>query len=76
MNWQNRLNLAVGDPVRYSREWLAENKPRSELREAKGVITGISEEDGRTLATVEWDRPDVPDLVNVLNLVRVRERRR
>lgn len=53
---------------------IRENKPRTELREAKGVITGIQEADGRTLATVTWDREGVPDLVNALNLERVRER--
>jgi plastocyanin len=76
MNLQDRINdVQVGDTVRFSRRWLREhNRTGTDLAKAKGVVTAIGEEDGRQQANVEWDREGMPDLVNVLNLSKVRQR--
>lgn len=76
MNWQDRLNgVQVGDTVRFTRQWLHEHRRTgTDLAKAKGVVTAIEEADGRRQATVEWDREGMPDLVNVLNLSKVRQR--
>lgn len=76
MSWQSRLNdVQIGDTVRFTRQWLREHqRTGTDLAKAKGVVTAIGEEDGRRQANVEWDREGMPDLVNVLNLSKVRHR--
>lgn len=75
MTWEDRLNaIKLGDQVRYSRRWVRENhKSETELLKAKGVVTGFEDHNGIKLASVTWDKPDIPDLVNVLNLVHVKK---
>lgn len=76
MSWQDRVKgIQVGERVQLSRQWVKENRRTgTDLAKAEGVVTAIEDHDGRRLATIEWDRPEVPDLVNVLNLSRVKPR--
>lgn len=75
MSWGDRLlRIQPGDTVRFSRQWLEENgRAESNLDGAQGVLIRIEQTDGRTLASVAWDRPGLPDLVNTLNLSKVRQ---
>jgi hypothetical protein len=76
MNWQRRLDsIQAGDTVRFARRWVKENhRSGGDLPKAKGTVTVIEDRDGYRFAKVDWDTPDVPDLVNVLNLSKVKAR--
>lgn len=76
MTWADRINaVQIGDTVRFTRQWLRENdRTGTDLAKTKGTVTAIQDEDGYRLATVEWDKPDIPDLVNVLNLSKEKQR--
>jgi hypothetical protein len=76
MSWSNRVkNIGVGDTVQYSRQWLQSTSTfTGDLPRAKGVVTAIKGYGSTKIATIEWDRPDVPERVNVANLSKVKER--
>jgi hypothetical protein len=76
MTWSNRVkNIGVGDTVQYSRQWLQSTGTHTgNLPRAKGVVTAIKSYGSTKIATIEWDRPDVPERVNVANLSKVKER--
>lgn len=75
MSWRKRVSdIRVGDQVRYSRDWLRSTGTfTGDLPAAKGVVTELKDLGGLTLARIEWDRPDVPERVNVKNLVKVKQ---
>jgi len=64
--------IGVGDTVKYSRNFLRSiGEYGGSLPRAKGVVTGIKNLGGLKLAVIDWDDPDVPEKVNVKNLVLV-----
>lgn len=68
MSWKRLIErFKIGDEVRFNRGWL-QGQANLASSVARGVITGIEEKDGMRYASVEWDRPGVPELVNVANL--------
>ena len=66
-------NIKVGDQVAYSAAWLrSTGSYTGELPQARGVVkVTLKETGGLKLALIQWDRPDIPDTVNVANLVKV-----
>ncbi|WP_152051773.1 hypothetical protein [Tautonia marina] len=76
MTWQNRIKgIQVGDTVRYSRTWLQSTGTiTGDLPRAKGIVTAIKDLGSTKIATIEWDKPDIPERVNVANLSKVKQR--
>ena len=76
MSWGNRVkNIQVGDTVRYSRQWLQSTGTfTGDLPRAKGVVTAIKDYGSTKIATIEWDKPEIPERVNVANLSKVTAR--
>jgi hypothetical protein len=65
----------VGDTVRYSSTWLRNTGQfTGDICHAKGKVIALSGTKDYTIATIEWDKPDLPEKVNVANLERVRQR--
>lgn len=68
----NAQGITVGDPVLYSRRFLRSiGASTGDMPHARGQVTAISQV-GRsiTLASITWNKPELPDRVNVQNLVR------
>lgn len=62
----------VGDMVKYSANFLrSTGMYTGDIPFAKGRVTHIDPKFGGGLATIEWDRPDVPPRVLLANLVKV-----
>jgi hypothetical protein len=69
-----RHPLAIGDHVAYSVVWLrAVGCTTGNLPHARGVITGFKDMGSTRLAEIDWNDPQVPNRVNVVNLVRVKD---
>lgn len=75
MSWGHRhMGIQPGDTVSFSRRWIEEHdRAEGHLDAAKGLVIKIERTDGRTLASVAWDRPGLPDMVNTLNLSKIRQ---
>ena len=71
MSWGNRVKgIEVGDTVPYSRAWLQSTSTTTgDLPRAK-----IKDLGSLKIATIEWDKPDIPERVNVANLTKVKTR--
>jgi hypothetical protein len=76
MSWGNRVKaIEVGDQVRYSRNWLQSTSTfTGDLPRAKGTVTAIKDLGSLKIATIDWDKPDLPERVNVANLSKVKQR--
>lgn len=76
MSWADRVKgISVGDQVRYSRNWLQSTSTfTGDLPRAKGTVTAIKDYGSTKIATIEWDKPDLPEKVNVANLSKVKTR--
>lgn len=76
MTWSSRTrSIVVGDTVRYSSAWLRNTGQfAGDICHAKGKVTSLTGTKDYTLATIDWDTPDLPEKVNVVNLDRVRQR--
>lgn len=74
MSWRDRVKgIQIGETVWLSRDWLTKSRRSgSYFEKAEGVVTAVQESDGRRLATVNWNRPGIPDLVNAINLSKVK----
>jgi hypothetical protein len=69
-----RHPLAIGDRVAYSVVWLrAVGCTTGNLPFARGVITGFKDVGTTRLAEIDWNDPQIPGRVNVVNLVRVKD---
>jgi len=69
-----RTPLAIGDRVAYSVVWLrAVGIYTGNLPFARGTITGIKDLGSTRLAEIDWQDPEIPARVNVVNLVRVKD---
>ena len=77
MSWADRVKgISVGDQVRYSRNWLQLTSTfTGDLPRAKGTVTAIKDYGSTKIATIEWDKPDLPEKVNVANLSKVKNSR-
>lgn len=64
----------IGDRVQYARQWLrATGNFAGDIPHAKGRIISLSPvSKALDVATIEWDRPDVPVKVLSSNLERVK----
>lgn len=78
MSWQARTaKIQVGDPVRYSPDFLASIREGSgsAMRKGRGVVTEILTPDQPyARAVIEWDDPELPQKVALSNLSKVQER--
>jgi hypothetical protein len=65
-------HINVGDRVRYTGSFLRSISCfTGPLPFARGTVTALRQLGlDLAVATVEWDRPDVPQRVNVANLIR------
>ena len=66
-----KQEFKVGDVVKYSREFLRNTGQQTgDAPFATGTITGLQTlGSGLTLATIDWGNPELPDKVNVNNLI-------
>ena len=73
MSWAERVApVGVGDTVAYSKRWLqSTGQYTGDVPQARGRVTGIKVFGDLVLADIEWDKPDLPERVNVKNLSRV-----
>jgi hypothetical protein len=64
---------AVGDKVAYSSNWLRSvGAYTGDLGHARGVITELDGTMSFVLARIKWNLPDIPERVNVKNLIKLR----
>ena len=65
--------IMMGDRVAYSRAFLRSIACYAgDMPFARGVVTGFESLGPQTtLAVIQWDRPGIPERVNVLNLARI-----
>jgi hypothetical protein len=63
----------TGDRVQYTRQWLrSTGQLAGDIPHAKGRIISLSPvSNGLDIATIEWDRPNIPAKVLTSNLVRM-----
>jgi hypothetical protein len=67
--------MNIGDKVCYSRKWLKNTGQHTgEFPFARGIITHLTTFKYSTIATIEWDNPDIPKKVNVKNLSKISKR--
>lgn len=76
MTWVSRVSkIKVGDKVAYSRTFLqSTGQYTGDVPFARGIVKALKAYGEMVLATIEWDKPDIPEKVNVANLSRVTER--
>lgn len=74
MSWTGRTRaIAVGDTVRYSAAWLrSTGQHTGDICFARGKVSALSGTKDYTIAHIEWDTPDLPGRVNVVNLERLK----
>jgi hypothetical protein len=67
-------NIKLGDTVCYTADWLRSvGDYAGPLGQARGTVTALRHlGESVTIATVRWDRPDVPTSINITNLERTR----
>ena len=64
--------MNVNDKVRYKTSWLrAVGAFTGDICHAVGTITELKDYSSFILATVAWDKPNIPDRVNIKNLEKV-----
>ena len=75
-SWGNKTaGIDVGDTVQYSRTWLRSTSTfTGDFPRAKGKVTAIKDVGDLQIATIDWDKPDLPERVNVMNLSKVKMR--
>jgi hypothetical protein len=74
--WSQRVQpIKVGDVVGYSKAFLqSTGQYTGDAPFARGKVTALHPLGTETiLAEIEWDKPDLPDRVNVKNLSTVRQ---
>ena len=64
------FTVEIGDKVAYSAKWLRDTgQVAGDIGHARGVVVALeSPTPDWTLATIQWDKGDFPDRVNVANL--------
>ena len=74
MAWTKRKQpIKVGDKVAYSKTFLKSTGSfAGDIPHARGQVTALVSLDEVTLAEIDWDKPDMPERVNVKNLVTVK----
>lgn len=61
--------VVVGSKVQYAVNFLRSiGATTGDIPRAKGVVTDLTQLGGMVLATIEWDRPGIPEKVNIKNL--------
>ena len=66
--------LKIGSYVKYSRNWLrSTGNFTGDIPIAQGRIINIQDLGSLKLAIIEWNRIDIPEKVNIKNLVDVRD---
>lgn len=65
--------IKVSDKVKYSRNFLrSTGQFTGDIPFAKGTVTAIKQYGGgMTLATIDWQNPEIPERVNVKNLTKI-----
>lgn len=78
MTWAARTSpVKVGDTVMYSRHWLrSTGQFTGDICFAKGTVKELKPLGEVTLAVIDWGGADLPEKVNVKNLVREQDRGR
>lgn len=67
------MTIEIGARVAYSKAFLqSTGQYTGDAPHARGIVTAIVPMGGLTLASVEWDKPDLPGRVNVKNLSTIR----
>ncbi len=67
-------SLAIGDRVRYSRQWLqSTGQYAGDCANAKGVVIGLKPFGDNALAEIDWNNPDIPSRVLACNLSTVKQ---
>lgn len=63
----------IGDKVAYSVQFLDSigESPTGDLCHCRGTITKLDSYGTLTLATIDWQDPEIPERVNVFNLAKV-----
>jgi len=77
VTWTRRAApIQIGDLVAYSAAWLrSTGQFAGDIAHAKGTVIELNTLSPEvTLATIEWDKPDIPPKVITQNLCRVNER--
>lgn len=74
-NWRKRTQpIQVGDTVGYSKQFLqSTGQYTGDAPFARGQVIALHSLGDITLAEIRWDKPDLPDRVNVKNLSTIRE---
>jgi len=69
------MRIQVNDRVMYSKRFLqSTGQYTGDIPFAKGTVTEIRELGSEMkLAIVDWDNPEIPSKVNVMNLVRLQD---
>ena len=62
----------IGDKVAYSVQFLKSiGMSHSDMSRARGTITGLKTIGITVLAEIDWNDPEIPSRVNVVNLAKV-----
>jgi len=72
--------MEIGNTVQYSKNWLRNTGQYTgdicfdtgDICFAKGVVKELEPFGKNELATIEWDKPDIPERVLACNLKRVK----
>lgn len=74
-HWRKRTQpIKVGDMVGYGKQFLqSTGQYTGDAPFARGKVIALHSLGDTTLAEIEWDKPDLPDRVNVKNLSTVRQ---
>jgi hypothetical protein len=66
--------IEAGDRVAYSKKWLrSTGQMTGDTPQARGTVVEMQVLGSIRLAVIQWDHPDFPEKVNVMNLSRVRD---
>jgi hypothetical protein len=73
--WTERVaEIKAGDTVAYAKAWLkSTGQYTGDTPRARGVVKTIEPVGGLRLAVIAWDTPELPERVNVKNLIRVKD---
>jgi len=74
-SWRERTQaIQVGDIVGYSKQFLqSTGQYTGDAPFARGQVVALHPLGDIILAEIQWDKPDLPDRVNVRNLSTIRE---
>lgn len=72
MSETKQFQVAIGDKVAYSVQFLRSiGMSHSDMAQARGMVTEVSELGSLKLARIDWNGADMPERVNVQNLAKV-----